>query len=223
VLTAAEDGTIARRDGSTGRVLHMYRLGGDALTVAADPQTTLIAAGGRTSVVRIWRRDTDAVIANVDVGKGWVHSLAFRPDGKTLAIAVDHSQGDFQFATGPGIGLIRFVDPRGGDDRTPPSGLSTTRLWDMPSGGQLGAELVGGRVPYTVRTVDLDEFAPSRPAFSPDGRRLVTAGADGAATLWDLEPRAWVRAACSVAGRDLTAAEWREHLPGRHPAALCGD
>lgn len=100
-------------------------------------------------------------------------------------------------------------------------GLSTTRLWEMPTGAPIGTELVGGRVPYTRRTVSIEHFSRSRPAFAPDGRHLATVGADGAAVLWDLDPTAWARAACSVAGRDLTAAEWREHLPARHPIPLC--
>jgi hypothetical protein len=76
-------------------------------------------------------------------------------------------------------------------------------------------------VPYTAQTFSLEHFMRSRPAFSPDGAHLVTVGPEGAAILWDLSPESWARAACSVASRDLTAAEWREHLPGREQVELC--
>jgi hypothetical protein len=91
----------------------------------------------------------------------------------------------------------------------------------MPGGRPVGADLVGGHVPYTIRTVVPTDTVMSRSAFSPDGAHLATAGADGAAELWDLDPGDWARAACAVAGRDLTAAEWREQLPARRPFALC--
>ncbi|MDP9333046.1 MAG: WD40 repeat domain-containing protein, partial [Actinomycetota bacterium] len=283
------------------------------------------------STVRVWRRDNGSTASSIDVGAAWVHSVAFNPDGTVLAIAVDRSRGDLESASGPEIGLVRFVDPHTGrdvgdpisydngppislgwsrdgrllaaatadnflhiyDGRTrrpvvanienvdaphldvafsndgtrvvtgtgggavrqwdartgkeiPPAlegqvgdvagvaysadgrmlattafGLSTTRLWEVPAGRVIGADLVGGRVPYTTRTVSFEHFARSRPAFAPDGRHLATVGADGAAELWDLAPDDWLQAACAVAGRDLTDAEWREHLPARHPFALC--
>ena len=36
-------------------------------------------------------------------------------------------------------------------------------------------------------------------------------------------PSAWLRAACGVAGRDLTRAEWDRYLPGREYRATCSD
>ena len=74
-----------------------------------------------------------------------------------------------------------------------------------------------------VRTRPMHFFA-SRPAFSPDGTHLVTAGPAGASAIWDLRPGTWAKAACSLVSRDLTSAnehplrtEWRTQrdLPDR--------
>lgn len=65
----------------------------------------------------------------------------------------------------------------------------------------------------------IDHRYPSRPAFARDATALFTPVVDGSIVRWDLRPSAWVTAACAVAGRDLTAAEWRQYVgPGKqHP------
>ncbi|MDQ1467800.1 MAG: hypothetical protein QOH10_2215, partial [Actinomycetota bacterium] len=329
LATAGTDGTVALRSPTTGRVERLLRLGGEARTVAIDARTGRIAAGGTGGSVAIWSARGDSP-RRVAVGKAWVHSVAFRPDGRSLAVALDRGLGQLASSNGPDIGAVRFVDPSTGRDAArvirlgstqplsvawspdgtklavavdgnflhlydahthkllkriesidaligdvtfdtsgarvvgatlsgvtrqwdvatgkeiPPPfegqvgladgvafsssgtmlatttlGLSETRLWDPDTSRPLGGPLVGGRVPYTRRTAVIEDFLRSRPSFSRDGRQLATVGYDGASMLWDVVPEHWLDAACKVAGRDLTEAEWRQYLPGRHRVEVC--
>ncbi|MEJ2579891.1 MAG: hypothetical protein P8Z68_12500, partial [Kineosporiaceae bacterium] len=58
------------------------------------------------------------------------------------------------------------------------------RLWDATSGTEI-AQIAG----------HLDS-EPNSLAFSPDGKELVSAGADGAVAVWQLDPDAAVADAC---------------------------
>jgi len=69
--------------------------------------------------------------------------------------------------------------------------------------------------PASDRPADVD-----RPQFDgrcrvqSGGKILATAGADGAARLWDIAfPRDLPRAVCAIAGRSLTRAEWNTYAP----------
>jgi WD40 repeat protein len=86
------------------------------------------------------------------------------------------------------------------------------RLWDAASGRPVGPPL-GGH----------DEQSRSILAtVSPDGTPLVfTEGADGRLLRWELDPVSWARTACEVAGRNLSAAEWDQFLPGKPYRATC--
>jgi WD40 repeat protein len=82
------------------------------------------------------------------------------------------------------------------------------RLWDLRSGQPIGGALAsaGGD--------------PAGAAFIDGGRQLVVLH-DRGGYAWDLDPAAWIRHACTVAGRTLTRAEWESVLPDRDYAPAC--
>ena len=60
-------------------------------------------------------------------------------------------------------------------------------------------------------------------SIAPDGQTLVTPVVDGSVVEWDLRPTTWLRAACGLAGRDLTEAEWRQYLGDEPYRGTCSD
>ena len=44
----------------------------------------------------------------------------------------------------------------------------------------------------------------------------------GEAERWEVDPDAWSRHACRVAGRELTRAEWDEFVPDQDYRPICG-
>jgi WD40 repeat protein len=58
-------------------------------------------------------------------------------------------------------------------------------------------------------------------AFAPDGNTLLILSDTGEVHRFDVDPSSWVRRACSIAGRQLTADEWQRYLPGSPIQAVC--
>jgi WD40 repeat protein len=68
-------------------------------------------------------------------------------------------------------------------------------------------------------SVEADSYLAA--TLSPDGRSLFSASAGRAALRWTIDPQAWKRHACRVAGRAFTLREWEEALPGRPYRSIC--
>jgi len=85
----------------------------------------------------------------------------------------------------------------------------TVRLWDVAGQKPVGAPLV------------VDPGAWVSAALTRDDAHLLAVSDQGHGVRWDVSPAAWKRHACAVAGRELTAREWQDALPGRPYRSIC--
>jgi WD40 repeat protein len=196
--------------------------------VAFSRDGTLIATGNAGERAQLWRvADRSPYGKPIDITDDGVFAVAFSPDGRRFAaggastvrmwdvathrLAAPLLKGHDGFVTGVAY------DRQGRFLAT--TAFGATRLWDPETGMAYGDELEAAPVPAS-RQPELELLPPFlfiRNAFSPDGRFLVTSGADSHAMLWDLRLETWRTRACEIAGRNLTREEWRVYLPEGRP------
>jgi WD40 repeat protein len=82
-------------------------------------------------------------------------------------------------------------------------------LWDGHSGASLGTLTVGSR----------DRMLTA--IFVGDTAKVRVLLPDGEIAVWSSDVREWIDFACSVAGRDLTRAEWRDTFGSRPYRRTC--
>ena len=198
LASGSEDTTIRLWDMHTGE--HKRTLNGHkhrVYSVAFSPDGKTLASGSDDNTIRLWNVDTGETeriltghageFEGVDNGHSSVEgvkSVAFSPDGKTLA-------------SGGGDNVIHLWDIGTGkrkmtlfghthwvfslafspDGKTLASGSvdSDIRLWD-PHTGEPKKTLTGHG--NWVRSI----------AFSPDGKTLVSGSDDGSVLIWEMNP-----------------------------------
>ena len=79
----------------------------------------------------------------------------------------------------------------------------TLQLWDVASRKPVGSP----------QPVEPNSYVAA--VFAPDSKRVFAVSAGTAGLRWEISPEAWKQHACAVAGRELSAREWSDALPGR--------
>ena len=88
------------------------------------------------------------------------------------------------------------------------------RLFDVATRKEIGP-------PFQVQPANGANTFPYA-TFTPDGSKVVVTDDTGRVWLFPASLKAWASAACRVANRNFTKAEWRQLVGGRSYSKVCG-
>jgi WD40 repeat protein len=168
VVTGGDDRTARVWDAATGRTMHVLR--GHLLPVSSvvfSPDGTRVVTAAGDGTARIW-----------SVGSGKLLHLLLQHPGSTPSAAPDITGDHDVSVSGAAFSPNgKLVVTAGGD--------GTARVWNVASGRSVRV-LRGGERKIETDVAGADRVHAVQDArFSSDGKRIVTAGADGTARIWD--------------------------------------
>ncbi len=150
------------------------------LTADINNDLTRVALGGPGKLVRIFSTETGELLHEIRKHTDWIYAVRFSPDGVLLATA-DRSNGLFVWEAETAreyldlrghTAAVTDVDWRDDSNVLASASLDgTIRLWEMNNGNQIARANAHGDGVNAI-------------AYTHDGR-LVTAGQDRTAKLWD--------------------------------------
>lgn len=150
---------------------------GQVEVVVGNHAGGLVASGGRDSSIRLWHTETGRLIRVFDGHTGSVRDVAFTPDDTRLVSAGDkrvivwnvHTGEVERTLSGEHDVHASTVSPDGKQVAT--GGSNAVHLYDLETGEKLW-------------TATGHENSISDLGFSPDGKSLASASADGTVRIW---------------------------------------
>jgi WD40 repeat protein len=182
-----------------------------------SPDGSLIATNAQADKILVAASSTLKVKKEIPTSGDIVTWVAFSPDGRYLAAAL--SSGTIRLwrttdwrQVGSVLALpqsaLSVAFDAAGRLLATTSQLGTTTLWTVP-----GLQAVGSGLPSRNDTADSLGAASSFAGSS----FLARVYAGGQANLWPVTTAAWRQHACSIAGRNLTHAEWKLYVGSDTP------
>ena len=168
------------------------------MELSPDASVLATAAPGfyrrnRRFPIQVWDTRTGTLTSTLTEHTSWVRSLAFSPDGKTLASG-DESKTIFLWDVKGGDRRATFKIPAGGGHHAlafSPNGNflasgsfnGTIYLWNATKTEERWWDAVGQYMPSLV--INGHNARVTNLAFSPDGKTLISGSQDGTVRAWD--------------------------------------
>ena len=193
-------------------------LGTDVRSLLADPSDGSVLA-----------LETDGSVVRIEPATGKI--LGEAPPGTVTAQATSWviSPDGSVIATAAATGNMRLLDARSLTWASPDSGAEWGYNRDYAPDGRQIAAVTANRI--SLWDGDTGAYVASLPlpanagyvsiGYLKDSSGLVIAAADGRTWTADTRTDTWTERACSIAGRNLTKAEWTQYFPSRPYHATC--
>jgi WD40 repeat protein len=198
MITASGDGTARVWGSATGKELLLIKTGSFNYGLALSPNGKHVAVGSGHTRLTIWDTESGKAVFTAKVGYSTTN-VAFAPDGSLVAVC-SHGANDITLWDGKrGLRKGSILVGYDRDRKTAVAGNVTSNLIFAPDGkwlvtgngaltdddraGEVTVWHVAGRKKYAGY-----KGHPGRVralAFTPDGKALVSASADGTVLLWD--------------------------------------
>ena len=152
--------------------------------------------------------DSGALVRRFDVGlRGPQQWLGAHPDsprivfGGPAGLVVVDLEDERSWVIEDAGDVVNLALAPDGDRAVVGTRDGVYRLWDLEAARPIGV------------LYDGDSTSLGPPGIEDDGR-FAWLSTPGRAIRVPIEPEAWIERACALVGRELTDAEWAEHVPG---------
>ncbi|MEO8286520.1 MAG: fasciclin domain-containing protein [Chloroflexota bacterium] len=165
LVTSSFDGSVRLWDVASGKEVRRFagHVGG-AYGAAYSPDSKYVVTSGADQIARLWDVQTGAEVQSYSGHTDAVRNVVFSPDGKYILTASDDNTARLW--------------------RT--DGTSSTAA-TAATAVQATAPATGLSVPSSTDEMQLTGHTDAvwQAVFSPDGKKIVTASADGTVRIWD--------------------------------------